>query len=71
MARCASILALLAAASLAAATAARSASPNAAALQLALFQRGFYKGAFDGLAGPQTQRATSAFNGATIFGPTG
>ena len=61
MGRRACILALLASASLAAATAARSASPNVAALQLALFQRGFYKGAFDGIAGAQTRRATKWF----------
>jgi hypothetical protein len=55
------ILALVVATPLAAASAARSASPNVAALQLALFQRGVYHGAFDGIAGPQTRRATMRF----------
>jgi Transglycosylase SLT domain/Putative peptidoglycan binding domain len=61
MRRCACILALLAAASLAAPSAARSASPKVAALQLVLFQRGYYRGPFDGLAGPETRRATKRF----------
>jgi hypothetical protein len=61
MRRRACILALLAAASCSAATAARAASPKVAALQLALFQRGFYRGAFDGIAGPQTRSATKRF----------
>jgi hypothetical protein len=55
------ILALVAATSLAAASPARSASPRVAALQLALFQRGLYQGAFDGIAGPQTRHATKRF----------
>ena len=61
MCRRACILALLAAASLAVASPARAASPKVAALQLALFQRGFYKGPFDGVAGPKTKRATERF----------
>jgi Putative peptidoglycan binding domain/Transglycosylase SLT domain len=61
MRRRALILALLAASSLALAAPARSASPKVAALQLALFQRGYYKGHFDGVAGPQTRRATKRF----------
>jgi hypothetical protein len=61
MRRRACILALLATASLAAASPARSASPKVAALQLALFQRGYYRGPFDGIAGPQTRRATKRF----------
>src|SRR4051812_9089287 len=61
MRRRALILALLAASSLALAAPARSASPKVAALQLALFQRGYYKGPFDGVAGPQTRRATKRF----------
>jgi Transglycosylase SLT domain/Putative peptidoglycan binding domain len=61
MGRRACILALVVAAPLAAASPARSASPNVAALQLALFERGLYKGAFDGIAGPQTRRATRRF----------
>jgi hypothetical protein len=61
MRRRACILALLAAASLAAASPARSASPNVAALQLALFQRGYYSGPFDGLAGPQTRGGIKRF----------
>ena len=71
MGRRACILALLAATSLAAATAARSASPNVAALQLALFQRGFYKGAFDGIAGPETRRATKRFQRRRHLQPDG
>src|SRR4051812_34269564 len=46
MRRHACVLALLAAASLAAASPARSASPKVAALQLALFHRGYYRGPF-------------------------
>jgi peptidoglycan hydrolase-like protein with peptidoglycan-binding domain len=61
MRRRACIFALLVAASLAAASAARSASPSVAALQLALFERGYYKGPFDGVAGSQTRRATRQF----------
>ncbi|TMM02869.1 MAG: hypothetical protein E6G02_10515 [Actinobacteria bacterium] len=61
MRRRACIFALLAAASLAAASPARSASPRVAALQLALFQRGYYRGPFDGIAGPPTRRATRRF----------
>jgi len=61
MRRRACILALLAATSLASAAQARSASPKVAALQLALFQRGYYRGAFDGIAGPLTRRATKRF----------
>ena len=61
MCRRACIVALVAAASLAAASPARSASARVAALQLALFQRGYYKGPFDGIAGPQTRRATKRF----------
>ena len=55
------ILALVAATSLAAASPARSASPSVAALQVALFQRGAYRGAFDGIAGPQTRHAIRRF----------
>jgi hypothetical protein len=61
MRRRACILALLAATSLAAASPARPASPKVAALQVALFKRGFYRGPFDGVAGPQTRRATKRF----------
>jgi peptidoglycan hydrolase-like protein with peptidoglycan-binding domain len=61
MRRRACILALVAVASFATASPARSASPDVAALQLALFQRGYYRGPFDGLAGPQTRRATKRF----------
>jgi hypothetical protein len=61
MRRRACILALLATTPLAVASPARSASPSVAALQVALFQRGLYKGAFDGIAGPQTRRATKRF----------
>lgn len=55
------MLALLAATSLAVASPARSASPKVAALQLALFQRGYYRGPFDGVSGAQTRRATKRF----------
>jgi hypothetical protein len=55
------MLALLAATSLAVASPARSASPKVAALQLALFQRGYYRGPFDGVIGVQTRRATKRF----------
>jgi hypothetical protein len=61
MRRRACILALLAATSLAAASPARSASPNVAALQLALFQRGYYIGPLDGIADTKTRRATRHF----------
>ena len=61
MRRRACIFALVAAASLATASPALSASPAVAALQLALFQRGYYSGPFDGIAGPQTRRATKHF----------
>jgi Transglycosylase SLT domain/Putative peptidoglycan binding domain len=62
MRRRACIFALLAAASLAAASpAAGSASPRVAALQLALFQRGYYRGPFDGIPSLQTRRATKHF----------
>src|SRR6476659_4114625 len=61
MRRRACILALLAATSFASAAQARSASPKVAALQLALFQRGYYRGPFDGVTGPQTRRATKRF----------
>jgi Transglycosylase SLT domain/Putative peptidoglycan binding domain len=61
MCRRAWILALVAAASLAAAAPAHPASARVAALQLALFQRGYYKGAFDGVPGPLTRRATKRF----------
>jgi hypothetical protein len=61
MRRRACIAALVAATSLAAASPARSASPSVAALQVALFERGLYKGAFDGIAGPLTKRATKRF----------
>lgn len=61
MRRRACIFAVLATASLAVPAAARSASPNAAALQLALFQRGYYRGPFDGIVGPQTRHATKRF----------
>jgi hypothetical protein len=60
--RCrACMLALLAATSLTAVGTARSASPRVAALQLALFKRGYYNGPFDGIAGPETRRATKRF----------
>ena len=61
MRRRACIFALVAAASLASASPAHPVSPNVAALQLALFQRGYYRGAFDGIAGPLTRRATKRF----------
>jgi peptidoglycan hydrolase-like protein with peptidoglycan-binding domain len=61
MRRRACILALVAAASFAGASPALAASPGVAALQLALFQRGDYAGPFDGIAGPQTRRATKRF----------
>src|SRR5439155_25128245 len=61
MSRRACILALLAATSLAVVSPAWSASPRVAALQLALFDRGLYTGSFDGVAGPQTRRATKRF----------
>jgi len=61
MRRRACILALVAAASFASASPARSATPDVAALQLALFQRGYYRGPFDGIPGPQTRRATKRF----------
>jgi Transglycosylase SLT domain/Putative peptidoglycan binding domain len=61
MRRRACILALVAATPLAVASPAWSASPAVAALQLALFQRGLYTGAFDGIAGPETKRATKQF----------
>jgi hypothetical protein len=71
MRRRACILALLAATSLALAAQARSASPKVAALQLALFQRGVYKGPFDGIAGPQTRRATKRFQRRHHLAPDG
>jgi hypothetical protein len=71
MCRRACILALVAAASLAAASPARSTSARVAALQLALFQRGYYKGPFDGVAGPQTQRATKRFQRRHHLAPDG
>jgi len=40
---------------------ARAASPRVAALQVALFRSGYYHGAFDGVAGPVTRRATVHF----------
>jgi hypothetical protein len=61
MCRRACILALVAAASLAAASPARPASAKVAALQLVLFQHGYYKGPFDGVSGPETRRATKRF----------
>jgi len=63
MRRRACIFALVATASLASAStaAAGSALPSVAALQLALFDRGYYRGAFDGIPGPQTRRATKRF----------
>ena len=65
------IFALLAAASLAAASPARSASPRVAALQLALFQRGYYGGPLDGIAGPPTRRATRRFQRRHHLAPDG
>jgi hypothetical protein len=61
MRRTACVLALFIAAALAAATPACAASPRVAALQLVLFQRGYYKGPFDGIGGPQTRRAVKRF----------
>ncbi|HEX6491517.1 MAG TPA: peptidoglycan-binding protein [Gaiellaceae bacterium] len=61
MRRRACLLALLAATSLASAGTARAASPRVAALQLALFKRGYYTGPFDGIAGAATRRATKRF----------
>lgn len=55
------VVLLCLAAVLVAADAAQAASPRVAALQVALFQRGFYRGAFDGIAGPRTRRATKRF----------
>jgi hypothetical protein len=43
------------------ATAAHAASPRIAGLQVALRAHGLYRGAIDGVAGPQTVRATKAF----------
>ncbi len=40
---------------------ARGASPRVAALQVALFQRGYYDHGFDGVAGPLTRAATKRF----------
>jgi putative peptidoglycan binding protein len=40
---------------------ARGASPKVAALQVALFQRGYYHKGFDGVAGPVTRAATKRF----------
>jgi hypothetical protein len=71
MRRRACILALLAATSLTAVSPARSASPKVAALQLALFQRGYYKGPFDGIAGLQTRRATKRFQSRHHLRPDG
>ena len=71
MRRRACILALLAAVSLAAASPARPASPRVAALQVALFQRGYYRGPFDGIAGPQTRRATRRFQHRHHLAPDG
>jgi hypothetical protein len=71
MRRCACILVLLAAAALAAPSAVRSASPKVAALQLTLFQRGYYRGPFDGIAGPQTRRATKHFQRRHHLSPDG
>src|SRR5947207_15631834 len=53
------VLALAVAAVLA--SQARGASPKVAALQVALFQRGFYHEGFDGVAGPVTRAATQHF----------
>ena len=53
------VLALAVAAVLA--SQARGASPKVAALQVALFQRGFYDEGFDGVAGPVTRAATKHF----------
>jgi hypothetical protein len=61
MCRRACLLALLVATSLVAAEQARSASAKVAALQLALFQRGYYEGSLDGIAGPKTRSATRRF----------
>ena len=55
------VVLLCLAAALAAAGTAAAASPQVAALQVTLFQRGYYRGAFDGIAGPQTRRATKRF----------
>jgi Putative peptidoglycan binding domain/Transglycosylase SLT domain len=71
MRHCACIFALLAATSLATASAARCASPRVAALQVALFQRGYYRGPFDGIAGPQTLRATRRFQRRHRLAPDG
>jgi hypothetical protein len=71
MRRRACIFALLAATSLSAASPAWGASPRVAALQVALFQRGYYRGAFDGIAGPQTQRATRRFQRRHHLAPDG
>ena len=71
MRRRACTLALLAATSLAAASPARSASPRVAALQLVLFQRGYYAGPFDGIAGLETRRATRHFQRRHHLAPDG
>jgi peptidoglycan hydrolase-like protein with peptidoglycan-binding domain len=71
MRRRACILALLVAALLAAASPARAASPRVVALQLALFQRGYYRGPLDGIAGPQTRRATRHFQRRHRLAPDG
>jgi hypothetical protein len=71
MRRRACILALVAAASFASASPARAASPDVAALQLALFQRGYYRGPFDGIPGPQTRHATKRFQRRHHLAPDG
>jgi Putative peptidoglycan binding domain/Transglycosylase SLT domain len=71
MRRRACLFALLVAAPLAAASPARPALPSVAALQLALFDRGYYKGPFDGIAGAQTRRATRQFQRRHQLAPDG
>jgi hypothetical protein len=56
-----SVLLLALAVAAALASQARGASPKVAALQVALFQRGYYDDGFDGVAGPVTRAATKRF----------
>src|SRR5947208_9218258 len=71
MRRRACTLAVLDANSCASSSPARSASPRVAALQLVLFQRGYYAGPFDGIAGLETRRATRHFQRRHHLAPDG
>jgi hypothetical protein len=61
MRRLSCLIVLLLATLLAAPGRAHSASSQVAALQLVLFERGYYRGPLDGVAGPLTRRATKHF----------